>query len=168
MTNERKELLLVAKELRRQAMALRRRHGDDFDEAITKVLDSEPGESLKNPTVENNEKLRERVESMANEYDDPGMIMRLRAERQCGAAGLPEIAQLLADDAMRSAANGVTKETWIAEVLEGHGNDEDSTASENEEAQLACMKFIVALWTNGPWAWPRATKDDHAMGASSS
>jgi hypothetical protein len=72
--------------------------------------------------------------------------------RQISAARGPNsflTSQYLISDAVRSAAKGISKEQWIAEVLSGHKG--------GDAAQLACQRQIVTLWSDGPWAWPRTS-----------
>jgi hypothetical protein len=58
---------------------------------------------------------------------------------------------LLAGDAALRAAEGITKERWVSGVLEGHAGD--------DTAQVGCLSYIIRLWNEGPWPWPRETED---------
>lgn len=71
----------------------------------------------------------------------------LHAEKDAPAKNLGPVAELLASDAAGRAGDGISKEEWISEVLTGHSAD--------DEAQLGCLKVILALWSDGFWPWPR-------------
>jgi|SRR5580700_4257689 hypothetical protein len=90
--------------------------------------------------------LHENTAAMARDVDDPAQVTMVDAENEAAAKNLAPAARLLAVDAARRAGDGTSKEDWILEVLKGHASDED--------AQLRCLRLIVALWSEGPWPWP--------------
>jgi hypothetical protein len=159
MAENREDVLLAMKELKRQGEKLRRRLGDEF---VTRFDDSPEGRDIQRGiedllagrvTVEDaSAEIERRDEALAKEIrasDDPGMISALDAENEVRAKSQKTngAAELLAADAFRDASLGIAKEDWILEVLNGHGDD--------QEAQLGCLKLIAALWQDGPWPWPR-------------
>lgn len=93
------------------------------------------------------DRLGEEIAAAAREEGDPVQLTIIDSDNEAEAKQLPLAARLLARNATRRAAVGLSKEQWIAEVLSGHSSDED--------AQLACLSLIVGLWADGPWPWPR-------------
>lgn len=147
------EAVLALKELGRQAKRLMEKYGDisleevgtgEFGSQLRGILSGEI--SLSKAEIQN-EGADKMIEQEAIEADAPEIIMGLRAEKEARTKGLTLAAQLLASDSNRAAADGLSKEEWINEVLNGHEGD--------EWAQLGCLKKIVTLWSNGPWPWPR-------------
>jgi hypothetical protein len=154
------EILLACRELMRQAAKMRNAYGD---EAINQALSSSPeadlltnvfeglssGRLTQDDVQENIDEVDELLGRATRESDDPGFILALDAENVAIAKGLSDAARLLVSDAFKSAAQGVAKEEWIAEVLRGH-------VSSGARLQLGCLNYIVQLWDDGPWAWPEA------------
>lgn len=157
-TDERAEIILAMKELRRQFQIMRAVMGD---EAVDSALSSsdlsqrllaqieELREGRISPTGAEAEQraIDEWIDQAVAASDDPALVMAHRSESEAGIKGLPQTAQLLASDAAKRAAAGLSREEWITEVLQGHKSD--------EAAQLGCLKYIVTLWSEGPWPWPR-------------
>jgi hypothetical protein len=168
---EQDDLILAAKETLRQWLALERRLGNEnFDEALSnsdlacEVTDF-MNKTLKGeitPEQAQAEMLHfdESVDEMVQRLDDPAVAMQHRAGKEAEAKELSQTAELLASDAQRGAAEGISEQDWIDEVRRGYEGD--------PEAWLGCRQEIVTLRENGPWAWPKAEQDDRATGASSS
>jgi len=156
--NSQDESVLALKELKRQSEKMRDTMGDEaMDRALassSEVQDLERAiENLCNGriTVEQAQHELDHAEELigqaAREADDPELVTSVEAQNEARARQLPLAAELLVSDAVRSAAQGISKEQWIAEVLRGHERD--------EAAQLGCLRHIVTLWNDGPWPWPR-------------
>ena len=92
-------------------------------------------------------RLRREKAAIARRLDRPYELTTLNAEKDAVAKNLGPAAELLASDAARRAGDGLSKEEWISEVLMGHSAD--------DEAQLCCLRLILALWSGGPWPWQR-------------
>jgi len=92
-------------------------------------------------------RLRAEEAAIASKLDDPTRLPMLHAEKDAAAKNLSPVAKLLASGAARRAGDGLSKEEWISEVLTGHSAD--------DEAQLGRLRFILALWSDGPWPWRR-------------
>jgi hypothetical protein len=150
---ERCGAILALKELSRQAKRLMQRSSEiSLEEAGMPELGDQlrgilNGEISPVEAEIQNERTEERIEQSAIDADSPEIILGLRAEKEAKTKGLSPAAQLLASDSNRAASDGLSKEQWISEVLNGHESD--------EWAQLGCLKQITALWTEGPWPWPR-------------
>ncbi len=151
---EKEETVLALKEVKRQFEKMRRIYGAEVmgDSLPAQGLTEWPADLIAGRiTAEDAEqRLDSFGEVLAQEMratNDPMMVTGLDAENEAKAKHLRQAAQMLIWDAVRSAAAGATKEQWIAEVLSGHEGD--------EAAQLGCLRHIVTLWREGPWAWPR-------------
>jgi hypothetical protein len=99
------------------------------------------------------DRLREENAAAVRAADDPVGASMLDAENEIGARGLPRIAELLTVDAAKYAGSGFSKEKWISDVLTGHLEDVEGLTA--DEAQLGCLKWIVTLWSEGPWPFLR-------------
>ena len=100
-------------------------------------------EQMEKELARRDHQLRQR----ARELGDPATIMSIDAHDEASAHHLAPAAALLISDATQSAGQGVSKERWIMEVLNHHEGD--------DAAQLACMRYVVALRSGGTWPWPR-------------
>jgi hypothetical protein len=159
--DEREEIALSMKEMLRQSQALRETWGDD---ALDQSLQSDLGQQISATLMEVmeghvtpaeaqtrlEESERQIEERFVEGSDDPATVMSHRAEKEAELKGLPSTAQLLVCDANKQAAAGVSKEEWIAEVLQGHADD--------DAAQLGCLACIVRLWSEGLLPWPAGTE----------
>ncbi len=128
---ERDDAVLGLKEVKRQYEKMRRTFGPEaIDDAFTSASAQDfekviAGLSAGRITADDAEAELERATELfaqtVRATDDPMMVTALDADNEAKAKQLPQIAQLLIFDAVRSAAEGATKEQWIAEVLSGHG-----------------------------------------------
>jgi len=155
-----REVLIVAKELMRQTEVFRLRYGgepwgEDSDavKGITNLMQGiQVGHVTIGDAAAEIQSIDERLEADISGTSDPGLATLKRSEIEAEAKGLPHLARLLAWDASRAAVAGITKEEWIMQVVTGHEGD--------DKAQIACLKYIVVLWEQGPWPWrgnPRQT-----------
>ena len=162
---EKEETVLALKEVNRQFEKMRRMYGDEvMGDALSTQGFTECFADLLAGRITATEDAQQRLDSfeevLAQEMratNDPMMVTGLDAENEAKAKQLPVAARMLIWDAVRSAAGGVTKEQWIAEVLSGHASD--------ETAQLGCLRHIVTLWSDGPWAWPRESRIEPCEGS---
>jgi hypothetical protein len=156
---ERDDLLLSAKELRRQLLTMKRRFGDeDLDEVLSHSDLASEVTDVMNKTLKGEitpeqaqaEMLHfdESLDEIVQQLDDPAVAMQHRAGKEAEAKELSQTAELLASDAERGAAEGISEQDWIDEVRRGYEGD--------PEAWSGCRQEIVTLRENGPWAWPKA------------
>ncbi len=155
---EKDEAVLCFKELKRQLREMRDKLGSDaVDDAMASsplIRDLQNNiEALRDCRVTEdeaeleNKRVGDLLAEAIREEGDPALVTSVDAEIEAKAKHLSEAAQALLSDAVKSAGAGLSKERWIGDVLNGHIGD--------DEAQLGCLRHIVALWNDGPWAWPR-------------
>lgn len=153
MSNEeRNEAITALLELGRQTTELLERYGEfEFPEETATlqktITDLRDGKISVEEADAITEEFDEGLSRSTRNSGDPSPITALDAENEAKAKGLPLAAQLLARDAAMRCGEGLTKEQWIINILQGH--------AENEPAQLRCLKHIVAIWSDGPWPWPK-------------
>ena len=148
-----KEVLIVAKELMRQTEVFRRRYGGEpwgkDSDAVQGIVNLMQGIQVGHITTADAaaeiQSIDERLEADISATNDPALATLKRSEIEAEAKGLSHLARLLAWDASRAAAAGMTKEEWIMQVVTGHEDD--------EKAQITCLKYILVLWEQGPWPW---------------
>lgn len=153
MGEEREELILAFKEIRRQAKRLLDAEGIDV-RIPSEIQDMEKllqrfraGLITEEEVVTELDRVTEETHRLARQTGDPGTVMGLDAENEVAARGLGATAELLSADSHQAAQQGISKEKWIADVIAGHGGD--------DTAQISCLVLIIELWRNGPWPWPR-------------
>jgi hypothetical protein len=148
-----REVLIVAKELLRQTEVFSRRYGQeawgrdsDAVKGIVNLMQGiQEGHISTGDAAAEIQSIDERLEADISATNDPALAMLKRSEIEAEAKGLSHLARLLAWDASRAAAAGLTHEEWILQVLTGHACD--------EKAQITCLKYILVLWEQGPWPW---------------
>lgn len=153
MGEEREELILAFKEMRRQAKRLLDAEGIDV-KISPEIQDTEKrlqrfraGLITEEEVLTELDRLTEETRRLARQMGDPGTVMGLDAENEVAARGLGVTAELLSADSHQAAQQGIPKENWIADVIAGHAGD--------DTAQIHCLLHIIELWRNGPWPWPR-------------
>jgi hypothetical protein len=151
-----REVLIVAKELMRQTELCKRRYGGEpwgkDSDAVNGIVNLMQGMQLGHITTGDAaaaiQTIDERLEADISATGDPALATLKRSEIEAEAKGLPHLARLLAWDASRAAVAGITKEEWIMQVVRGHEGD--------DKTQIACLKYILVLWEQGPWPWRAA------------
>jgi hypothetical protein len=152
----RREVELLAEELDRQWYTLKVRLGEDaykctfsvpFERFIKGMQELETG------------KIREGLDEaigarlQAERLDKTDSIAALTFTKKrydARVRGHSHLAGLLVLDAVIAAARGISKEQWILHVLTGHAG--------NDDAELECLREIVALWTDGVMPWSKGTE----------
>jgi hypothetical protein len=148
-----KEVLIVAKELLRQTEVFRRQNGKEAwgkdSDAVKRIVGLmqgiEQGYISTGDAAAEIQNIDERLEADISATKDSALATLKRSEIEAEAKGLSHLARLLAWDASRATAAGMTKEEWIMQVVTGHEGD--------EKAQITCLKYILVLWEQGPWPW---------------
>jgi hypothetical protein len=155
---ERRELILEFRELRRQAKRCLDAEGSDAkmpSEIIQHI--EKPMERFRAGLITEQElereadQVTEEIRRLERQTGDPAMVMGLDAKNEVAARGLGATAELLSADSHQAAQQGISKEKWIADVIAGHAGD--------DTAQICCLVYIIELWRNGPWPWPREDAD---------
>ena len=148
-----REVLIVAKELMRQTEVFKSTYGGEpwgkDSDAVKGIVNLMQGIQVAHISTGDAaaeiQSIDERLEADISATNDPVLGTLKRSEIEAEAKGLPHLARLLAWDASRAAAAGMSKEQWIVQVVMGHEGD--------DKAQIACLKYILVLWEQGPWPW---------------
>lgn len=93
------------------------------------------------------DRLKEANPRLADETEGLATVMGLDAENEVAARNFGPTAELLSSDPHHAARQGMSKESWIAEVIAGHAGD--------DAAQIGCLLRIIELSRNGSWPWLR-------------